>query len=77
MKKCPQCEQDFPDHLIAEFTAITSAGTIKLEVCPICALKLRNKKHGLPSETPFTGGEARRRYKIAQAYLKKKRKSSE
>jgi hypothetical protein len=67
MKTCPNCHNTFPARLLAPL--ITNEGAF--ELCPICALKVRNALHGLPEDTPFQGEIAQQMYEEALAYVKK------
>lgn len=49
---CQVCDAEFPDHLIAPM--LTTRGNFQ-QICPLCALQIRNQQHGLPPDTPFTG----------------------
>ena len=55
--KCSTCKRHFPDHLISKMTVFTPLDGLKQTdpLCPVCALYMRNKIHGLPSGTPFNG----------------------
>lgn len=65
--KCNVCTHNFPDHLIQPL--VSTQGTQAM--CPICALKARNKMHGLPEKTPFHGEIAKRYHKEAVQHLRK------
>jgi len=69
-KKCSQCNRSFPEHLLQPM--IRSAGNL-YDVCPLCALKIRNKEHGLPEDTPFTGEIARMFWQAAKDYVDSQR----
>lgn len=48
---CSACDRQVPD-------GVTSNMCVNGEyvlLCPVCGLRLRNKLHGLPLETPFSG----------------------
>lgn len=47
--KCPICKLDFPGRLIRPLTIIRAGKTSSALMCPICALKARNK----PADLPF------------------------
>lgn len=66
--KCKECNRGFPVHLI---NPMCINGEY-ISVCPICALKIRNKIHGLPEDEPFTGTIANQLYEEAVEYLKSK-----
>ena len=66
-KTCENCHKSFTDKLINPM--ITTCGRIR-EVCPICALEIRNKLHGLPAGTPFSGEMAQEYYKQALEEVK-------
>lgn len=68
--KCGECENDFPPELLDEMFIGNSYTTL---ICGICALKLRNKFHGLPFDTPFKGRVARDKYEKALAHLERKK----
>jgi len=67
MKKCSVCKKKFPAHLINYFMSSHN----NIWVCPICGLKLRNKIHGLPKDTPFHGEMAQEYYKEAKDFSNK------
>ena len=53
--KCNECKREFQDHLLAPLIV----GDRQVNpCCPLCALRLRNKIHGLPADTPFQGEQA-------------------
>jgi len=54
MTTCRNCKRSFPDYL----TSLMSVDDASTLVCPICALKIRNKMQELPEDTPFQGGVA-------------------
>ena len=62
---CTACDREFELRMIQEM--VTSDGNYF--VCPICALEIRNKMHGLPDGTPFRGEQAKALYYDALAYL--------
>lgn len=74
IEKCPDCKNDFPSHLIHPFIFNIGNAIKTVNVCPICALKRRNKQTGLPEDTPFSGLMAGKLYEEAKEYLKKKDK---
>lgn len=51
MDDCTECDREFPDHLLNPL--FTGRGTFYM--CPLCALKTRNRMHNLPSDTLFQG----------------------
>lgn len=69
-KKCPACEFEFSAYLIQPL--VTNKGT--LNMCPICALKARNKSAGFPVDTPFTGTVAAQLHKEALLELEEQKK---
>ena len=64
-RNCTECDKLFPAHLIQIFFTLDG----ERWVCPICALKLRNRMHGLPPDTPFHGERALALYNEALDYL--------
>lgn len=66
MKRCAACERQFPSHLIQ--VMVTSKGSAS--VCPLCALTLRNRMHGLPKGTPFHGHIAAQMWQEADDFVK-------
>lgn len=54
--RCPKCMK-----LRLKVAAMYINGKY-IKVCPVCALELRNKTHGLPSGTKFSGAIAQRYY---------------
>lgn len=67
MTICRNCNRSFPDYLISPMSV---DGTSTL-VCPICALKIRNKVQGLPEDTPFQGGVSQAmRYEEAVEFIR-------
>ncbi len=65
MKDCTECKREFPDYLIHPM--ITTEG--RFIVCPICALDMRNKIHGL-NDTEFQGPIANLMLAETREYLK-------
>lgn len=66
MEQCQVCKRNFPDHLIQPL--ITNKDPIE-KICPLCALKEVNKRHGLPKNTPFHGDMAQSLWQEAKDYL--------
>lgn len=62
METCNQCKNEFPAWLVNPLVA--SEGNSYC--CPICALAIRNKMHGLPEDTPFHGETAQIMYEQAK-----------
>lgn len=60
-RKCPKCKRKFSEHLIQPM--FVNGGY--LDLCPLCALELRNTIHGLPLDTPFQGEIAQELYEEA------------
>jgi hypothetical protein len=50
-EKCPRCKRMFPPECILPCFI---AGN-HVCICALCALKDRNRRHGLPKNEPFTG----------------------
>lgn len=66
---CPHCGREFPEHLVQPMV-----GTgISLDMCPICALEISNKMHGI-KRTEFAGEIANQYLREAKAYLAEKRR---
>ena len=74
MKKCKVkdigCGRMFPSHLIHPM--VSTIGTF--ELCPLCALKLRNRIHGL-NDTQFKGSIANQLLEEARAIIKRREKN--
>lgn len=51
IETCEQCKIEFP----MLFYAPMYVDGAYCNICPVCALALRNKLAGLPKDTPFTG----------------------
>lgn len=68
--KCTNCQRDFPFHLVNKMT--TNQGDAY--VCPLCALDIRNKMHGMPSDTPFMGKAAAALWREADDWVKQQEK---
>lgn len=66
LEKCERCNKDFPAELIKQ--TVSSEGNFTS--CPICALKERNKVHGMPKDAPFSGELASLLYGTAVQWLK-------
>lgn len=60
-KRCPKCRRNFSVQLIQP---IFVDGKY-FNVCPLCALEIRNILAHLPMDTPFQGTEAKKLYKEA------------
>ena len=56
MKKCEVCKKQ------RIYSEIIITSIIIKECCPVCALNIRNKIHGMPRGTPFTGDIANQHY---------------
>lgn len=67
---CEKCNRRFPAHLIAPMNFIVQGHQGRLKVCPICALKIRNKMHGLPENECLRAKTANDMYQEAVEYLK-------
>lgn len=50
--KCPRCSKKFPDVLCTEMCV---NGDYTEQIDAICALRIRNKLHGLPKRAKFSG----------------------
>ena len=61
---CNECKKERLT-VVPMYTTIGSR-----DMCPICALKVRNKFHGLPKETPFQGITAQMIYDKEVEYEK-------
>jgi hypothetical protein len=62
MKKCEDCKQSFPAYLVVFMR--WDIGPI--EICPLCACKVRNRLYRFPPQTPFPGEIAQRMYEEAR-----------
>jgi hypothetical protein len=69
LEKCNKCHRDFPEELIQPMYVNGKAELI----CPLCALEIRNKAHGLPINTLFQGEQAQEFYNEALAWLGRKK----
>jgi len=65
MKKCEDCKQSFPAYLVVFMRWDIGP----LEICPLCACKLRNRLYRFPQHTPFPGAIAQRMYEEARNCL--------
>ena len=65
MKKCDDCKRSFPAYLVVFMR--WDIGPI--EICPICACRVRNKLYNFPEHTPFPGEIAQRMYEEAIKYI--------
>ena len=65
MKRCAECKRKFPGQLIN--IMFTSDGNFW--TCPLCALEIRNKMHGLPLDTPFHGEIANDMWHEAKEFI--------
>ena len=65
LKECASCKRKFPWELLAPFCL----NGITTTVCPLCALQIRNKEHGLPPNTPFHGPRAQRMWQQAKEFI--------
>ena len=68
MRECPECHKSFPSHLIQPMIGFLPPR----DMCPICALRIRNEEHGLPKDTPFQGEIAKEMHEEAKRFLKEK-----
>jgi hypothetical protein len=68
MRQCVNCHKTYPDRLFGSNSMATNP------LCPICGLKIRNKFHGLPLDTPFQGPVAARMWQEAVEYDKRREK---
>lgn len=69
--KCPDCNRDFPPHLLSDMAIKPLGGKLRYEKkCPLCGLKTMNELNGLPEGTPFRGPKAAAMHKEALAHLK-------
>jgi len=62
MEKCHECGEKFPSEILSQMRI--GGGYTDL-ICGVCALKIRNKAHGLPMDTPFQGETAQWMYEEA------------
>lgn len=60
--KCPQCKFKYQSPELIQPMFVNGK---YIDMCPICALKLRNETAGLPADTPFTGTRASELYDLA------------
>jgi ferredoxin len=70
MKKCKECKKKFPSHLVQPYTGVTNGQSFCIDVCPLCALEIRNKQHGL-NETKFQGEMANLLLHEAREFIKR------
>ena len=71
MTKCTVCKSKMPDELFVPSNPRMVAG----DCCPICAMTLRNKYHGLPLDTLPLGEIAASLVEEAWQYYKPKGKN--
>ena len=67
MTECNECDRKFPDELVQPM--FTSKGNTLC--CPICALEIRNKIHGL-NDTKFQGEMANELLEETRKFLKRR-----
>ena len=67
---CPECQKDYPEHLLRDLAVNDAEGLRYRRMCPICALVIINKAGGLPEGTPFAGPIAARLHAEALRHLK-------
>jgi hypothetical protein len=65
MKKCDDCKHSYPASLVVFMRWDIGP----LEICSICACKVRNKLYRFPEQTPFPGAIAQRMYEEARRFL--------
>lgn len=73
LSSCPECYQDFPEHLI-QITYVANHPDIEngnYLMYPLCALKIRDSLHRLPKDIPFKGTIAKEHGKEATEYARK------
>ena len=63
---CARCKRVFGSYLLQRMCI---NGVYSPPICAICALKVINKMHGLPAETPFRGEMAQDMYDRTEEYL--------
>ena len=68
---CPECDYDFPSHLISELTESKKGKLTYREMCPFCAQRIINEYHGWPAKTPFREPRAQKMLEEAQQLGKK------
>jgi len=74
--KCTTCHCDFPRELLSELVVGNGKTLERSLKCPICALEIINKTHGLPAGTPFRGSIASDMHKQALEHLRRTRQTA-
>ena len=64
--QCPQCEKDLPEHLLQPLM-VNGAHTEPM--CPICALGIINKTHGI-NRKEFAGTQAQEMLREAKKHVR-------
>jgi hypothetical protein len=74
METCGGCDRRYPRGLLQDLTVGGVGSEHREEVCrmcPLCALKIRNRLAGLPADTPFQGRLAKELHAKAVAHLER------
>jgi hypothetical protein len=58
VKNCEVCKNEVLDELMNPTVTANEKGEAIYLFCAVCALGFRNRIHGLPPGTPFTGPKA-------------------
>lgn len=66
---CNDCGRDYPEHLITSMALVVS-GLRGEDLCPLCALKERNRARGFPEGKPFWGDTAQRLWEEADEHVR-------
>lgn len=70
LELCPHCGKMLPEHTISDMMGNDEQGNlVRMKVCAICALRIRNEEAGIPLMTPFTGTMAHSSFLDAVAHL--------
>ena len=67
---CDICHIDYNSEIINPYVSAGSNANPIKKACPICALYHRNRQHGMPLNTPFTGTMAGEYYDRAVQSIK-------
>lgn len=71
MDNCTSCKRKFPEGLVQPMYSSSGGKGNYRDLCPICALIIRNESAGLPIDTPFSGEIANELFERAYAYAVK------
>lgn len=70
LELCPHCGKMLPGHTVSDVVGNDEHGNlVRMTICSICALRIRNEAAGIPLMTPFTGTIAHASFLDAVAHL--------